>query len=114
MKRVLVIEDKLPRLKLLAWGLGDAGYQVTVAQTIGQAFELLQTADVEAIVINTDSPIDAKAQAIERMRELEPGVRVVDISETDKHDTGADACVPAQGSNLNDILEALDPPRWDE
>src|SRR5207237_58733 len=94
MPTVLVIENDVPAMRLMAWGLMSEGFEVAVAH-VPEALDHLQNREPDFIVFNTLKRTDEKARLVAQFRGLAPASRIVDISEasSDDHTTeiGADA-----------------------
>jgi DNA-binding response OmpR family regulator len=105
MAQVLIIEDELPRLRLLALSLAEAGHGVSAARTISEALGLLVERPVEAVILNTHISAEATRCAVEALRRAHRFVPIIDLTHSGE-DTGADAYVrPPHG--LDDVLAAL-------
>jgi DNA-binding response OmpR family regulator len=109
MARALLIEDDRPHMKLLAWGLIDAGHGVSVARTATEGIRMLQAIRVDAIIFNARLADDVKRNAMTQMRGLvAPGVRVIDVTESGGDKIGADWSFVARHTSLNEIIRALE------
>jgi CheY-like chemotaxis protein len=79
MPTVLVVENDEPAVRLMAWGLMEAGYEVAVAH-VPEAATHLTSRQPDIIVFNTLKRDDEKAQLVAAFRELSPGSKVIDVA----------------------------------
>jgi CheY-like chemotaxis protein len=113
MKHVVVIEDAQPQLKLLAWGLMDVGFRVTVTTDPAAAIEWLRAGEQpDAVVFNISTDGAAKRGAIERIRDLAPEARIIDVADAAEAANDADASLRPAGLSVNAVVEAIEPPEW--
>jgi DNA-binding response OmpR family regulator len=91
MSTVLVIENDVPALRLMAWGLMEEGFEVGMAH-VPDALARVRTKPPDVIVFNTLAPAEQKAALIKEFRQTAPTVRIVDVSDSDG--AGADVRVP--------------------
>jgi DNA-binding NtrC family response regulator len=113
MKHVIVIEDDRPPLRLLAWGLADASYNVTVARDVEAAVSAIRGPTIpDAVVFNTRASSDTKQDAIARIRDRAPAARIIDVADDEEWAVTADASLQPSGLSVNDVVYALDPPEW--
>jgi len=80
MPTVLVIENDVPAMRLMAWGLMSEGFEVAVAH-VPEASDHLHKREPNFIVFNTLKRTDEKARLVMRFRELAPASTIVDISD---------------------------------
>src|SRR5205807_3793417 len=80
MPTVLVIENDVPAMRLMAWGLMAEGFEVAVAH-VPEALDHLQNREPNFIVFNTLKRTDEKGRLVTRFRELAPDSRIIDVSE---------------------------------
>jgi CheY-like chemotaxis protein len=111
MPTVLVVENDVPAMRLMAWGLMEAGYEVAVAH-VPEAPTHLANRNPDVIVFNTLKRSDEKAQLVARFRALAPGAAIIDIAVPSDDDAGppfADAhlTTPLQLSELVATIEKL-------
>ncbi len=78
---MLVVEDEAALTRLISWFLLDAGFVVAVVESGDAALEKVTTFKPDAIVFNTVIADDAKKEWIERLREITPRSRILDVSE---------------------------------
>lgn len=116
-RSVLLAEDSLTTRELERSLLEAAGFSVLVAHDGQQAWDLLQTNDVDAVVSDVNMPrMDgiALCRAIRSSNRLQslPVVLVTSLhSDTDRRaglDAGADAYLTKVGFNRDDLVEALE------
>lgn len=114
---VLLAEDSLTTRELERSMLETAGFSVVVAQDGQQAWELLQSHDVDAVVSDVNMPrMDgiALCRAIRSSKRLAslPVVLVTSLhSEADRRaglDAGADAYLTKAGFNRDELINALE------
>ena len=79
MPTVLVIENDVPAMRLMAWGLMEAGFEVAVAH-VPEAHDHLANKRPDVIVFNTLKRNDEKARLVATFRELSPATRIIDLS----------------------------------
>ena len=107
MPSVLVIENDLPAMRLMAWGLMEEGIEVGVAH-VPEAGERLRARPPDIIVFNTLKRTAEKAQLVREFRAISPGSRIIDVSETSEGDSevGADAqlTLPVK---IDDLVSAI-------
>ena len=111
MPSVLVIENDVPAMRLMAWGLMEEGMEVGMAH-VPEATDRLRERAPDIIVFNTLKRTDEKARLVREFRALAPRARIIDVSEQaegDVSDIGADAqlTVPLKISQLVDTITAL-------
>jgi DNA-binding response OmpR family regulator len=111
MATVLVVENDVPAMRLMAWGLMEAGFEVAVAH-VPEASEHLLNRRPDFVVFNTLKRTEEKAQLVARFRELSPTSRIVDVAAAsvgETRSTGADAhlTVPIQIAELVQTLNRL-------
>ncbi len=82
MTAILLVEDDVPLIRLAAWFLTEAGFEVRTA-TLGAADAELGRADSPAIIVsNTDAVGEEKQSRFTTWKALQPGVRIVDLDPT--------------------------------
>jgi CheY-like chemotaxis protein len=111
MPTVLVVENDVPAMRLMAWGLMEAGFEVAVAH-VPEALDHLTTRRPDLIVFNTLKRTDEKARLVAQFRGLSPASKIVDVSAESDGDSAppfADAhlTVPLQLAVLVDTLNQL-------
>ena len=87
MPTVLVVENDVPAMRLMAWGLMEAGYEVAVAH-VPEAPTHLEYRGPDVIVFNTLKRSEEKAQLVARFRELSPASKVIDVAVASDDDPG--------------------------
>ena len=97
MSTVLIIERDNRAMRLLAWGMREAGHFVVTS--VG-ADELVigNRLEPDVIVFNTGMPMDVKRLWVSSLRYIVPDVDVIDLSPTGHiptYDTGADGYLEA-------------------
>lgn len=93
MPTVLVVENDVPAMRLMAWGLMEEGFEVAMAH-VPEALDHLTTRKPDFIVFNTLKRTDEKAGLVAKFRDLAPSAIVVDVSEESesaREEVGADA-----------------------
>jgi DNA-binding response OmpR family regulator len=111
MASVLVIENDVPAMRLMTWGLMEEGLEVGMAH-VPDAVERLRERAPDIIVFNTLKRTDEKARLVREFRAVAPLARIIDVSERaegDISDIGADAqlTLPLKISELVETIEAL-------
>jgi CheY-like chemotaxis protein len=108
MPTVLVVENDVPAMRLMAWGLMEAGFEVAVAH-VPEAMEHLSHRRPDFVVFNTLKRTDEKAQLVARFRDLSPASRIIDVA------VASDAPAPTFADahltmplELETLLETLD------
>jgi DNA-binding response OmpR family regulator len=92
MPSVLVIENDLPAMRLMAWGLMEEGIEVGVAH-VPEAAARLRARPPDVIVFNTLKRTGEKAALVREFRAIAPDSRIIDVSEQtagSDRDVGAD------------------------
>jgi DNA-binding response OmpR family regulator len=91
---VLLIEDDAPLVRLMAWFLLEAGFEVSKVADTDRAVERVRTTPPHVVVFNTTADDDAKSASITRMREFAPTCGFLDVCghawPKKPGDTGAD------------------------
>ena len=111
MPTVLVVENDVPAMRLMAWGLMEAGFEVAVAH-VPEAHDHLTFKRPDVIVFNTLSRNDEKARLVARFRELSPDSRIIDLSTASDGDpqlmfADVHLTVPVSLGELVDALNEL-------
>jgi CheY-like chemotaxis protein len=110
MPSVLVIENDLPAMRLMAWGLMEEGIEVGVTH-VPEATERLRARPPDVIVFNTLKRTAEKAELVRGFRQISPASRIIDVSETGDGDSdvGADAqlTLPLQIVDLVSAIKRL-------
>ena len=111
MATVLIIERDNKAMRLLAWGMREAGHHVV---TSAGADELLagERFEPDVIVFNTGMPMDVKRLWVSSLRYIVSDVDVIDLSPTGHiptYDTGADGYLeePYRVDALVNLMEGL-------
>lgn len=78
---MLVVEDEAALTRLISWFLLDAGFVVAVVASGNAALDKVRNFKPDAIVFNTVIADDAKKAWIEKLRQLTPHSRILDVSE---------------------------------
>jgi len=111
---VLLIENEAPIVRLMAWYLIDAGFEVSQIATPDDARGYLQI-HAAVIVFNTGIPTAERREWIRAWHAQSPDSRVLDVSETDAMhqlpDVGADASIrlPFMAETFVDMVSELMP-----
>ena len=81
MASVLLIETQAPLMRLTAWFLLEAGFEVTKAEGVDDG--LLKVAETRPSVIIFNTGIDGvrKTQAISQLRDASPQSHILDVSD---------------------------------
>jgi DNA-binding response OmpR family regulator len=85
---VLVIEPQEPLVRIMAWALREEGCHVDVAHTAEEGVTLQQQRPRDAVVFNTELPLDQRRAFVEAMRAASPQTCVLDLQ---SDESGADA-----------------------
>jgi CheY-like chemotaxis protein len=80
MKRILVIEDAEPQMRLMVWLLTDHGSDVKVTTSLGAVITDIETFKPDTVVFNSRFLGETKDVCIDLIRRLQPDVRVIDVS----------------------------------
>jgi len=80
MPTVLVVENDVPAMLLMAWGLMEAGFEVAVAH-VPEAFDHLSNRRPDFIVFNTLKRNEEKAKLVTEFRSLAPATKIVDVAD---------------------------------
>lgn len=116
-RRVLLAEDSLTTRELERSLLESAGFSVVVAHDGQQAWDLLQTTDVDAVVSDVNMP---RMDGIELCRAIRGSTRLGNLpvvlvtslhTDSDRRaglDAGADAYLTKVGFNRDDLVGALE------
>jgi DNA-binding response OmpR family regulator len=100
---VLVIEPKEPLVRIMAWALREEGCRVEVAHTAEDGVRLQQERPRDAVVFNTELPLDARRRFVEAFRAASPLTCVLDLQ---SDESGADAHL-AEPFRLDDLLSRV-------
>ena len=79
MASVLLIENDAPLVRLMAWFLLEAGFEVSKVPDAERAIDHVHAAQPHVVVFNTGIPDEAKAVCITRLRELTPTSGILDV-----------------------------------
>lgn len=94
MASVLLIENDAPLVRLMAWFLLEAGFEVSKVPDPDRALEYVRATPPSVIVFNTGLADEAKASSIVLLRDAAPSSGVLDVSDhawpEKPGDTGAD------------------------
>lgn len=80
MPSVLIVESDEPLVRLMAWFLLEAGFEVTAVKRAEDAEERLGGYAPDVIVLNTPMPDEQKVTLIRAWRAITPTVSVLDVS----------------------------------
>jgi len=111
---VLLIEDETPIVRLMAWYLIDAGFEVSKVARPDDAGRHLRS-HAAVIVFNTGMPVAERRHWIQAWHQQSPDSRVLDVSETDAMhrlpDIGADGSLrlPFLAETFVDMVSELMP-----
>jgi DNA-binding response OmpR family regulator len=111
MTTVLNIQADEQTMLLVHWILSEDGFRVMDA--LGAPATLARPHQPDVVVINTDMDASEKRVCIIALRELVPGVKILDLgidAELDSYDTGADHYLnkPFSGHDLIARLRACE------
>jgi DNA-binding response OmpR family regulator len=106
MATVLVIENDVPALRLMAWGLMEEGFEVGMAH-VPDALDRVRAKPPDFIVFNTLAPAAQKAALIENFRTSSPSVRIIDVSDSDTAGADAHAALPIRVEAIVDAIKRL-------
>jgi hypothetical protein len=87
MPNVLVVENDVPAVRLMAWGLMEVGFEVAVAR-VPDAERHLANKRPAVIIPNTLKPIAEKARLVARFRELAPQTKIIDVCDATSREPG--------------------------
>ena len=111
MATVLIIERDNKAMRLLAWGMREAGHHVVTSVGADElvAGDRLQP---DVIVFNTGMAVDVKRLWVSSLRYIVPQVDVIDLCTTgdiSTYDTGADGYLeaPYRVDALVNLMEGL-------
>jgi two-component system, cell cycle sensor histidine kinase and response regulator CckA len=79
-ERILVTEDERPVRELVQRILARNGYEVLVAASSSEAIELFRAGDIDMLLTDVVMPGGSGSELAARLRELDPGVRVLFMS----------------------------------
>lgn len=118
-RRILVVDNDVVFLSLVAKGLGKLGYEVHVAEDGARALEILKSANVDAVLLDLVMPNIGGKQLCRMIRQMDPPARDVHIvivtatvasgTDIDCDAIGADGCI-AKGpfkQTFDQIADAL-------
>jgi CheY-like chemotaxis protein len=80
MRKVLVVEDHEPEMRLMVWVLTDDGSDVHVASTVGAVISHIEEHRPDTVVFNSRMLGQAKDACVTLIRQLHPEVRIIDVS----------------------------------
>ncbi len=106
MSTVLVIENDVPALRLMAWGLMEEGFEVGMAH-VPEALERVRAKAPDFIVFNTLAPAEQKAALIEEFRQSSPSVRIIDVSDSDTAGADAHVALPIRVDAIVNAIKRL-------
>src|SRR5688572_13677965 len=79
MARVLIVaEERLGRR--VAWVLEDAGHSIKLTHSAGEGLAEARAIRPDVVVINSVVPADQVTRYTGQLKELSPGVRIVDMA----------------------------------
>ena len=117
MASVLLIETQAPLMRLTAWFLLEAGFEVTKAEGVDDGLSKVAERQPAVIIFNTGVDCAQKTDAIHQLRDASPQSRILDVSDVSdaadhpKHalNTGADAylSLPLDADDLVDCVKSL-------
>ena len=117
MASVLLIETQAPLMRLTAWFLLEAGFEVTKAEGVDDGLLKVAEGRPTVIIFNTGIDRASKAHAIHQLRDASPQSRILDVmdapdvTEHSQHvvNTGADAylSLPLDADDLVDCVKGL-------
>ena len=117
MASVLLIETQAPLMRLTAWFLLEAGFEVTKAEGVDDGLLKVAEGRPSVIIFNTGIDRARKSVAIQQLRDASPQSRILDVSDvSDAADspkrllnTGADAylSLPLDADDLVDCVKSL-------
>ena len=111
--RVLLIDDNRNGLLARKSVLTGEGYAVTATDTPAEALELFRTESFDLVVTDYRMPGMNGAELIREFRELRPDVPIVlvsgmvDVLGLNEHNTGADAVVAKNASEVSHMVRAV-------
>ncbi len=89
--RILLIENDVPRLRLMGWGLIEEGFDVVVARSADEAIGRIESLGPAVIIFNTTLDVESKRACVLELRRKSPDVRIIDVSDDPDVSAGADA-----------------------
>ncbi len=118
-RRILVVDNDIVFLSLVAKGLEKLGYDVLVAEDGARALEILKSANVDAVLLDLVMPNISGKQLCRMIRQMDPPARDVHIvivtatvtsgADIECDAIGADGCI-AKGpfkQTFDQIVDAL-------
>src|SRR5438876_2371324 len=112
---VLLIETQAPLMRLMAWFLLEAGFEVTKAEGVDDGLLKVAERHPAVIIFNTGIDCARKSDAIHQLRGASPQSRILDVSDISdaSHrpkpllNTGADAylSLPLDADDLVDCVK---------
>jgi DNA-binding response OmpR family regulator len=79
MEQVLIIEQDAPLMRVMSAVLARSGIDHVLARDLDEAARIVRDHTPEVIIFNTELPAPLEDMAIEALRALAPGVRVLDL-----------------------------------
>ena len=117
MASVLLIETQAPLMRLTAWFLLEAGFEVTKAEGVDDGLLKVAERHPSVIIFNTGIDRARKTHAIHQLRDASPQSRILDVSDVSEaterpqhlRRTGADAylSLPLDADDLVDCVKGL-------
>ena len=92
-KKVLVADDNIEFLSILATVLGDQGYEVTMARNGSQAYEKILHHEYDLVILDVKMPKMGGVEAVKAIRERNPHVYIIMFSGEATQSEIADALV---------------------
>jgi DNA-binding response OmpR family regulator len=117
LQRVLVVDDELTLLSVIAMVLKEAGFEVFTAANGKEASAVLSSHTIDLLITDLAMPDEDGIEIIRRIKKEHPRLKIIAMSGTfgaelltiTKH-LGADATLPKPmtASNLLDCIRTLD------
>lgn len=80
MARILVIEDNASIAEIARRMLSDAGYELQIATTGGEAIQLWQNGGIDLVITDLHLPDTTGFAIVQRLRSIDPSVKVITMS----------------------------------